>query len=464
MLILLAMILILLISPVYGKAGDDMARLYELLFLNHNKDVRPICDGNMPLEVKIQVILRQIVELNENKQELSLTLGIGFYWFNCFLQWDPVSYGNLTSLTVPFKRIWTPDISNFESIHGTLIDFSNHYVTIKHTGVCMLHFPMLMKSSCSIDVYFFPYDTQSCYLVFGSLSYYINTITLERLPELSQFIANSAWSLVSFLADNTTVRGFNREPYTIVSYHLVLKRRPYFYLINLIIPSLLFSLVATFGFLLPVESDNKINLQVSVFLSFSFFLLLVSRQVPPNSEHFPLLGLYFISLMVLVSLSIMMNILVLNVHHKSSEHSPVPLWLKGFVFRFLDKFAYLHDTDVPQRETNTSKIRIFDINEIREQIESEMYCYSQRWANASTWPKDLIENYLQVIHPVLEIVNVQLDVMEKSMRRKQLERIEKHQGCDWMRAAHVLDRLFLMLFVILVGTCTCCFLAMMVNN
>jgi len=55
-------------------------------------------------------------------------------------------------------------------------------------------------------------------------------------------------------------------------------------------PCMLTSSVAALGFLLPVESGEKVSLEITVLLSLAVFLLLVSESLPPSSEDFPIIG------------------------------------------------------------------------------------------------------------------------------------------------------------------------------
>ena len=43
--------------------------------------------------------------------------------------------------------------------------------TVHHNGLVMWQPPAIYKSSCLIDVEFFPYDIQTCFLKMGSWTY-----------------------------------------------------------------------------------------------------------------------------------------------------------------------------------------------------------------------------------------------------------------------------------------------------
>lgn len=52
-----------------------------------------------------------------------------------------------------------------------------------HTGVVQWVPPAIYKSSCRIDVKFFPFDTQECEMRFASWTYNAREVTFDQYPE-----------------------------------------------------------------------------------------------------------------------------------------------------------------------------------------------------------------------------------------------------------------------------------------
>nr|2LLY_A Chain A, Neuronal acetylcholine receptor subunit alpha-4 [Homo sapiens] len=94
---------------------------------------------------------------------------------------------------------------------------------------------------------------------------------------------------------------------------------PLFYTINLIIPCLLISCLTVLVFYLPSECGEKITLCISVLLSLTVFLLLITEIIPSTSSVSPSIGEYLLFTMIFVTLSIVITVFVLNVHHRSPE-------------------------------------------------------------------------------------------------------------------------------------------------
>ena len=59
----------------------------------------------------------------------------------------------------------------FQNADGNFTGQFNTKATLKSSGEVVWSCPMIFRSSCQIDVTYFPYDTQNCSLTFGSWTY-----------------------------------------------------------------------------------------------------------------------------------------------------------------------------------------------------------------------------------------------------------------------------------------------------
>ena len=58
------------------------------------------------------------------------------------------------------------------------------------------------------------------------------------------------------------------------------------------VPSILVSLISVIGFLLPIESGEKVSLQLTALLSYSLVFLVVVDIIPPIGGNFPVKGTF----------------------------------------------------------------------------------------------------------------------------------------------------------------------------
>ena len=80
------------------------------------------------------------------------------------------------------------------------------------------------------------------------------------------------------------------EGYAHVIFTLHLKRRYKFYIMNIVLPCVMLSVLIMIGFCLPPDAGEKISLGISVLLAFTVFLLMIADAIPRTSLAIPLIG------------------------------------------------------------------------------------------------------------------------------------------------------------------------------
>lgn len=214
-----------------------------------------------------------------------------------------------------------------------------------YTGEVRWMPPAIYKSSCSIDVTFFPFDQQNCKMKFGSWTYDKAKIDLERIEEtvdLKDYWESGEWAIVNAVGTyNTKKYDCCHEIYPDITYFFIIRRLPLFYTINLIIPCLLISCLTVLVFYLPSDCGEKITLCISVLLSLTVFLLLITEIIPSTSLVIPLIGEYLLFTMIFVTLSIVITVFVLNVHHRSPSTHKMPLWVQTVFLCFIPRFLFM---------------------------------------------------------------------------------------------------------------------------
>ncbi|KAG7236165.1 hypothetical protein INR49_001275 [Caranx melampygus] len=212
-------------------------------------------------------------------------------WTHYKLQWTPSDYDNVTSIRVPSELIWVPDIVLYNNADGEFAVTHMTKAQLFHTGRVRWVPPAIYKSSCSIDVTFFPFDQQSCKMKFGSWTYDRAKIDLEPFEntvDLKDYWESGEWAIVNAVGTyNTKKYDCCHEIYPDITYYFVIRRLPLFYTINLIIPCLLISCLTVLVFYLPSDCGEKITLCISVLLSLTVFLLLITEIIPSTSLVIP---------------------------------------------------------------------------------------------------------------------------------------------------------------------------------
>ncbi|KAM8763046.1 neuronal acetylcholine receptor subunit alpha-7a isoform 1-T1 [Acanthopagrus schlegelii] len=329
----LGVLLFLAVSAVTVKdslQGENQRRLYRDLMADYNPLVRPVANDSQTLTVQFGFSLMQIMDVDEKNQVLTTNIWLQLYWNDYYLQWDQLEYPGVTNVRFPDNLIWKPDILLYNSADERFDATFHTNILVNSSGYCSYLPPGIFKSTCHIDVRWFPFDVQKCELKFGSWTYGGWSLDLKMLEaDITGYIANGEWDLVE-VPGRTNKRVYDccPEPYPDVTFTVVMRRRTLYYGLNLLIPCVLISTLALLVFLLPADSGEKISLGITVLLSLTVFMLLVAEIMPATSDSVPLIAQYFATTMVIVGLSVIATVLVLQYHHHDPEGGKMPKWTR----------------------------------------------------------------------------------------------------------------------------------------
>nr|XP_053626193.1 acetylcholine receptor subunit alpha-like [Cherax quadricarinatus] len=114
---------------------------------------------------------------------MTTNLWVEQYWYDYKLIWDPDEYGGVKMLHVPSDHIWRPDIVLYNNADGNFEVTLSTKATLHMTGLVEWKPPAIYKSSCEIDVEYFPFDEQTCVMKFGSWTYDGFQVDLRHVDE-----------------------------------------------------------------------------------------------------------------------------------------------------------------------------------------------------------------------------------------------------------------------------------------
>ncbi|XP_011499821.1 PREDICTED: acetylcholine receptor subunit alpha-like [Ceratosolen solmsi marchali] len=345
-------IILVLISGCSGN--PDAKRLYDDLLSNYNKLVRPVVNVTDALTVKIKLKLSQLIDVNLKNQIMTTNLWVEQSWNDYKLKWDPKEYGGVEMLHVPSDHIWRPDIVLYNNADGNFEVTLATKATLNYTGRVEWKPPAIYKSSCEIDVEYFPFDEQTCVMKFGSWTYDGSQVDLRHIDEvqgsnvvdigvdLSEFYTSVEWDILEVPAvRNEKFYTCCDEPYLDITFNITMRRKTLFYTVNLIIPCMGISFLTILVFYLPSDSGEKVSLSISILLSLTVFFLLLAEIIPPTSLVVPLLGKFVLFTMILDTLSICVTVAVLNVHFRSPQTHVMKPWVRRVFIHVLPRLLVM---------------------------------------------------------------------------------------------------------------------------
>uniref|UniRef100_A0A8C9E010 5-hydroxytryptamine receptor 3A n=1 Tax=Phocoena sinus TaxID=42100 RepID=A0A8C9E010_PHOSS len=463
-----------------------LLRLSDHLLANYKKGVRPVRDWRTPTTVSIDVIVYAILSVDEKNQVLTTYIWYRQYWTDEFLQWNPEDFDNITKLSIPTDSIWVPDI-----LINEFVDVGKSpnipYVYVRHHGEVQNYKPLQVVTACSLDIYNFPFDVQNCSLTFTSWLHTIQDINLSlwRLPEKvkldrSIFVNQGEWELLGVL---TQFREFSIESsdcYAEMKFYVVIRRRPLFYVVSLLLPSIFLMVMDIVGFYLPPDSGERVSFKITLLLGYSVFLIIVSDTLPATAIGTPLIGkarsrgraqcdrgteepalsylpcvsptptpgctgVYFVVCMALLVVSLAETILIVRLVHKQNLQQPVPAWLRHLVLERVALLLCLGEQSTSRRPPATSQAAKTD-----DRSDVANHCshlggsrdLEKTPRGSGSPPPPPREASLAVRGLLQELTSIR-HFLEKREESREVAR-------EWLRVGSVLDRLLFRIYLLAV--------------
>uniref|UniRef100_A0A1B0DBS1 Neurotransmitter-gated ion-channel ligand-binding domain-containing protein n=1 Tax=Phlebotomus papatasi TaxID=29031 RepID=A0A1B0DBS1_PHLPP len=209
-------LLVFLMIITESLQGPHEKRLLNHLLATYNTLERPVANESEALEVKFGLTLQQIIDVDEKNQILTTNawlnldeknqllitnIWLSLEWNDYNLRWNDSEYGGVKDLRITPNKLWKPDVLMYNSVYIEIVSsFSPHpsslalffdiaiqrwrvradegfdgtyhtNIVVKHNGSCLYVPPGIFKSTCKIDITWFPFDDQHCDMKFGSWTY-----------------------------------------------------------------------------------------------------------------------------------------------------------------------------------------------------------------------------------------------------------------------------------------------------
>ncbi|VDK64159.1 unnamed protein product [Anisakis simplex] len=192
---------------------------------------------------------------------------------------------NITMESRYINSIWTPNTCLINSkrtvIHSS--PTANIMFILYENGTVWINYRMSVKAPCDLDLRTFPFDTQSCILVFESYSHNSEEVKLKWMDEavtLMKQIQLPDFDMVFFRANNETMlypNGYWDQLQVVFTF----KRRYGFYILQAYVPTYLTIIVSWVGFCMePKALPARTTVGVSSLLALTFQFGNILKNLP----------------------------------------------------------------------------------------------------------------------------------------------------------------------------------------
>nr|XP_022316186.1 acetylcholine receptor subunit alpha-like [Crassostrea virginica] len=295
---------------------EHVKLLFRELFTENNDYsnlVFPHEDQLATIKVNMKFALYSIPEFDELGGTLSVIGRLKMAWFDHFVieKYVPQKHV-LEVLNIPQDDIWLPPITVFNSVESlTPVGHSGYEVTVTLTnGYIQWEIGVVTKTGCTVVATDYPFDTQYCTISFTPWGYSSNEVAIQTDEDninLEDFIENEEWAVMESSQEITVAA--NRS---IISYHLTLKRRPVFFIVNMMVPIVLLGMLNSLCFVLPIDSGERVGFATNVFLTFAVYLTILSSELPV-SNPLSIMSYYVAAMLSVSSITTLIAIFTIQV-------------------------------------------------------------------------------------------------------------------------------------------------------
>ncbi|GAB6032036.1 hypothetical protein CHUAL_010405 [Chamberlinius hualienensis] len=382
--------------------GDEQEyRLTRYLMANYDASVRPSHNASQPLKVVIGLALHQLVQIDESNQLVVTNCWLSQAWTDFHLRWNATDFGGIKVIRLPVAHVWKPDILLYNNADASNSAIVSTNVIINSTGEVTWLSHAIFKSTCNIDVNFFPFDVQHCQMRFASWTYDGNQVDLSQQSDygdISRYQSNGDFELEELSCERhvTTLPCCPDQPYYDVTYILKLRRRPLYHVFNLILPCTLINAIgrlsndcppvetvaggqyitnqlivvtasrylfnvklnwndspALLVFYLPCDCGERVSVAMGSLIALSVFILMVRQTLPPTNKM-PLISYYYGASVCVVCAVTCLSVLSLSVHYRGSRGVELTPCLRKVVLGYMAKILLLRiGPDSTQTQSKT---------------------------------------------------------------------------------------------------------------
>lgn len=281
----------------------DTESLYSTLLTGYNKRLLPRLNQSEATNVTLSAAIISLNEFEELTGRLAVTLGFIMHWTEQRFTWDPANYSGKKDILFDIKDIWRPRLSITESVNYVqTVGTDSDLVRVYNNGSVLWSTGNVVQVFCSVDVTFFPFDSQTCRITYVSLTYTISEVIIAARGELSTdiFRANSMWRLKSSNVYANELPNFS----TAATIMLNLERRSEFFVVYIIVPLLFLGALNICVFFMSSDSGERHSVAITALLAFVVYMSEVNSVIPQSSE--PIAYIYYYLLFLIIYSSTIM--------------------------------------------------------------------------------------------------------------------------------------------------------------
>ncbi|XP_033969382.1 5-hydroxytryptamine receptor 3A-like isoform X1 [Trematomus bernacchii] len=421
--VVLALMVLVVVSQGTNVSYEDVLKH---LNLTKTKElysmIRPVKDYREPTRVYLEMLLLAVLDVREMDQTFVSFIQIYMKWEHPHICWDPDQFDGLYKMRVPADLLWKPDVTIEEMLEKDN-SVPNPFITIQWNGYVTQTRELMVVSSCKMNIYKFPFDTQSCTLSLSSMAYPVEELRFEfykdseMVTEMTRQRIQSDWQFMNMTVQYRPQLSQKQS----VIYTITMKRNQGVFITNFLVPIMFLYCLDLASFLMSDSGGEKVSFKVTVLLAVTVMQLLLNEMLPSSSDVVPLIAVYCIGMFGLMMINLLETILVMYLIEKDSASDKQGNY-DGDVKKWTQCVRWCKVSDDPPSEL---------LSMAKEEQRGELMEESKS-----------LEKLLDALSEAVKALSLLLSRKEERKRRK-----EERKPGYWTRVARKLDIIFFFVYV-----------------
>ncbi|KAL3884113.1 hypothetical protein ACJMK2_030335 [Sinanodonta woodiana] len=336
----------LLLSAITLSSGQslmDLDTAYAVFTANSNYPfIIPLQDSTNSLTVTIDMELTALNNYDEISGSIQVAAFLNVTWrderllelYSKNFKYAKTSAPIISEMVFPYTAVWHPSIKLLNSV-DTVIEIGDEAYKIRENferGTTTWIPRVILTAACNADVTYYPFDVQECSFLFTTWDYSSDEIRLQISNSkigLTYYEDNGKWKMLK-----TSTSAYIANSKSFAKFTVIIQRRSLYYMINIVLPTILLGVINGFVFLLPAASGERVGFSITCFLSFIVLLNMIMGFLPRTSYPLSLLC-YYVTMMLMFSTFITLTtILTLRIYHKADDGEKIPNFM-AYIVAFL---------------------------------------------------------------------------------------------------------------------------------
>lgn len=295
-----------ILGRIHISSASIESNIKNLILASYDKNSLPVIDQGNSVDLFYGNEITGLVYFDQKAEQIKFNFITTLIWRDEYLRWENIEeFQNISYIFVPGNQVWQPDIELYNAGSSPQLFELKSQLKIFKNGFVQYIRPTSFTFSCKLTLENFPFDSQTCKMLFGSWKYPkatlnlrpINSVEIDRLGNqfpvfknslsklknisVSPLFSHNEWviSEIDVVHEDKSYLCCPDDLWPNSEFIIKLNRNPNKYVV-VVIMSLLITLSSLVIGLLNVENYRRTYVLVFIPLTLIWLQIHVSSKIP----------------------------------------------------------------------------------------------------------------------------------------------------------------------------------------